>query len=77
MTPETLKASVDGVALEIERRANILRQMRFYQRHPATSQAQYSVEYMETRKPQIEKEIKKLKIIKIELTYLFELSRLT
>lgn len=69
-----LRLSIHGVGQEIKRRNNILRQMKFYRNHPGISSGQYSVQYMEVRTPIIEREIKKLKLIKIELTYLHELT---
>jgi hypothetical protein len=69
-----LRLSIHGVGQEIKRRANILRQMKFYREHPATSATQYTEQYMISHTPILEREIKKLKLIKIELTYLHELT---
>lgn len=71
-----LEASMDGVQKEIDRRNNSLRQMRFYQKHPGKAHGQYSEGFIEKARPKLATEIATLTIIKIELIYLYELSKL-
>lgn len=65
-----------GVKKEIEKRNSRIRHMRFYKRHPDRAVGVYSDEFIASEKPKLDQEIAKLKIIQIELLYLYELSKL-
>ena len=71
-----LEASMYGVRKEIDKRNNRIRHMRFYKKHPEKAVGVYSDEFIAAERPVIEREIVKLKIIHIELSYLYELSKL-
>lgn len=71
-----LEASMYGVRKEIDKRNNRIRHMRFYKKHPKKAVGVYSDEFIAIEKPVIEREISRLKIIHIELSYLYELSKL-
>lgn len=71
-----LEASMYGVRKEIDKRNNRIRHMRFSQNHPEKAVGVYSEEFIANNKPVLEKEISILKIIHIELLYLYELSKL-
>lgn len=76
MTPDVLQASIEGVIKEIAHRNGIIRQMRLWYREPGHGNASYKVGYIMKEGPKLLKDIAKLKQIKIELVYLYELSKL-
>lgn len=75
MTPEVLQASIEGVMKEIAHRNGIIRQMRLWYTNPGHGN-DYKVGYIMKEGPKLLKDIAKLKQIKIELVYLYELSKL-
>lgn len=76
MTPEDLQCSIEGVMREIAQREGIIRQMRLWYKEPGHGTASYTIGYIMKEGPRILRELNKLKTIKAELIYLYELSKL-
>lgn len=73
---EIIWTSITGVTHEIKRRETIIRMMRAYINNPGTSGAQYSFRYIYSNGPRLLKEIWRLKVIRVELFYQYNLKLL-
>lgn len=76
MHKETLWESIVGVTREIHRREAVIFSMARYLKSPGTAGGQYSMKYIYANGPRIKKEILRLKIIRVELFYQYNLKLL-
>lgn len=70
MKQQDIQESIKGVRREIDKRMHSLAHMRLWLSNPKRSGPQYTMDFINQNGPKLQAEVRKLKLIKIELIYL-------